>query len=289
LIIVKLNGGLGNQMFQYAFGRNIAEKCKQDLKLDVSDLNTFRIFELNIFPIKIDFATEKDLILFDRRTLSIEKKILQKIKSIFSTSTFFLESDIIEYYQIPDKKFDNIFIKGHWQKEYYFKGIEQIIRKNFSFPVISGDNNLKLLESIKSTNSISLHIRRGDYTLKQNEIVHGILPLSFYMQALLYMKERVNNPTFFIFSDDVEWVQKELSIEGQVFYVKGNENNNAYIDMQLMSYCKHNIIANSSFSWWGAWLNSNTDKIVIAPQQWFVDEIKNTFHKDLVPKEWIRL
>jgi hypothetical protein len=119
--------------------------------------------------------------------------------------------------------------------------------------------------------------------------VHGLLPLSFYREAIQYLQAKTDNPEFYVFSDDVAWVKENLAINGKLYFVTGNEKKHAYIDMQLMAMCKHNIIANSSFSWWGAWLNDHNGKIVVAPRQWFADPVKNVIHNNIVPSQWIRL
>lgn len=289
MIIVKLDGGLGNQMFQYAFGKNFSILYKIPLKLDISSLFEYRKYEIDIFNLDDDIATKEDMLLFDRRNLSLIEKVIFKIKHGFSKPLFLLEKEDDELFSLPAKAPKNILIWGHWQKEQYFKNIEKVIRRDFSFPEITGEANQTFKRLIVRTNSVSVHIRRGDYLLEQNNKVHGIMPLKYYLEAIQYIRERTDNPVFYIFSDDTEWVKENLTIEGEVYFITGNENNLSYVDMQLMSCCKHNIIANSSFSWWGAWLNNYSDKIVIAPSQWFSDPAKNSLHKNIVPKEWIKL
>lgn len=289
MVIVKLYGGLGNQMFQYAFGKNFSIHYKIPIILDITSLFQYRKYELDIFKLDVNFATKEDLFLFDRRNLSLKQRVLFKIKDGFLKPWYIFENEGLELFTFPDKVPKNVMISGHWQSEYYLKNIESAIRRDFLFPSITKESNKIVSSLIHQTNSVSLHIRRGDYLWDQTNKVHGVLPLEYYRHSIQYIREKVKNPDFYIFSDDEEWVKENLAIEGKVYFITGNENTQAYVDMQLMSYCKHNIIANSTFSWWGAWLNGHAGKIVLAPRQWFADPAKNSLHENMVPKEWIRL
>ena len=182
------------------------------------------------------------------------------------------------------KKRINYYI-GYWQSEKFFKDISDEIRKDFSFPKFTSEKNLEILKLIKSYNSVSIHIRRGDYL--QNRGFNGLAPLEYYQKAIEYIKNKIENPHFFIFSNDIEWCRKNLSIENS-YYIDWNRGEESYRDMQLMSLCKHNIIPNSTFSWWGAWLNKNPNKIVIAPEKWFNDCV-NIDYSNIVPETWIKI
>ena len=289
MVIVHLDGGLGNQMFQYAFGRMISEKYSYLLKLDVSALFEYRKYELDIFGIKTEIATKSDLLFFDRRNLSKVQKLVFRLRNLFFKIVYLYENEGQLNMNLPPNLPTHTFVKGHWQSESYFKEIEAIIRKDFTFPALTGESNINMGYSIEGGNSVSVHIRRGDYLLPQNNAVHGLLPLCYYQEAIQYLEAKIDNPVFYVFSDDPEWVTENLHVEAEIHYVKGNENDRSFVDMQLMSCCKHNIIANSSFSWWGAWLNNNLEKIVVAPGQWFAQPEKNDLHKNIVPKEWIRI
>jgi len=183
---------------------------------------------------------------------------------------------------------DNIYLEGYWQSEKYFKHIESIIRNDFTYINETDSDNLKILNRIKGSESIAIHFRRGDYinNRKTNE-VHGICSMEYYNSAVDYIAQKVSSPYFFIYSDDIEWVKRNLSIKYNKMFVDINTPEKASNDLRLISNCKHQIIANSSFSWWGAWLNQNPEKIVIAPKKWFMDEKRNT--SDLIPEKWIRL
>lgn len=291
MLIVKVIGGIGNQMFQYAVGRNIQLKNGGALKLDINGYKyqfdiTPRKFELDIFKLDYKIASQNDiaqLVGFD---------MLNRVFNRFgvdlkSRSKFFFKEKSFAYDSRINKVGNNVYLEGFWNSEKYFVENEKEIRKDFSFRKELMENNKKIAESISKTNAVSIHIRRGDYIYnKKTNQFHGTCDLNYYQRAIDLIKNKVKNPKFFIFSDDLEWVKNNLKIKNAI-YVEGNIDDKSYIDMQLMSLCKHNIIANSSFSWWGAWLNNNPEKIVIAPEKWFNDTTINT--KDLLPEGWIKI
>lgn len=296
MIYIQLNGGLGNQMFQYACGRSLSLKNATKLYLDVKMLNnnkvnttdTIRSFELGIFNIR---KTETRINNF-KKTSFLFFKILNSLTIKFGlnriqTSKYFVEREF-SYNEGINSIGKESFISGNWQSPLYFQSYESIIREDFKFPMLSSLNNIMLLKKIKNTNSVSIHIRRGDYLNSQTHKTHGICSMEYYSRATSYISETQSDPVFFIFSDDIKWVKANLSLEFETYYVSENKDENSYIDMQLMSECKHNIIANSSFSWWGAWLNSNPSKIVISPKHWFKNNEMNEKTKDLIPKTWIK-
>ena len=290
MIVIKLYGGLGNQMFQYSIGCTLAVKNKTELKFDVSwfnyvkDTTTHREYGLNIFNIIENIATQKE----------IDK--MQKCRKIpgrrHFLHNFFIANNSI---YIKEKQFNfnpeilkisnNAYLDGYWQSEKYFKNIENVIRKKFTLKNKFQIKNIELKEKIKNSNSVSIHIRRGDYAKNlKTKSYHGLCPLDYYYQAILNVIDKVTDPILFIFSDDIKWCKENLKIQSPTNFIEKNKD---YEDLILMSLCKHNIIANSSFSWWGAWLNSNPNKIVIVPKKWFNDPNKNT--KDLIPKSWTKI
>ncbi len=297
MICVRLYGGLGNQMFQYAFGLALALENKTELLLDTSHFekeqikvnHTFRPFELNLFNLntkEADLSDIKKLKPFLYRVINVISLYigLQGIQ----TSKYFIENGSFynESIKIIEKQ---CYVSGYWQSYKYFQDIELIIRNNFKFPKNSDVLNIERMEKITNSNSISLHIRRSDYVKNKHHDIHGICSIEFYNESIKYLAERIENPTIFVFSDDIEWAIQNITIAHPVEFITGNTGEKSYLDMQLMSLCKHNIIANSSFSWWGAWLNSYKQKIVIAPQKWYLDEKINSQTGDLIPREWIRL
>jgi hypothetical protein len=297
MICVQLNGGLGNQMFQYACGRAIANKHRTELVLDLSQLHkkvtakgiTKRSFALDIFKIKSSEITLTELHKIKPLIFRLINTLSIKIRSKgIQTPTYFVENkfNYNTNIKIVGKK---CFLSGYWQSAKYFNCIEAEIRKEFTFPNSLTIENEEYLNKIKFTNSVSLHIRRTDFIDNITHDIHGFCPLDYYKEAIEIINNKIKDPVFFIFSDDIEWAKKNLQLNYACSFISGNDKIKSYIDMQLMSACKHNIIANSSFSWWGAWLNLNTSKIVIAPKVWFIDKKLNNQTFDLIPNTWIRI
>ena len=271
MIITKLIGGLGNQMFQYACGSSLADRFNAELKLDITGyetqvkLITPRQYELGEFNITENFATQEEII----------------SKKLFKEKHFHFDSEVLN---LPDET----YLNGYWQCEKYFKNIEKALRKEFTLKFSPDAKNIAFLEQIKTVNSVGLHVRRGDYANNEKtNSFHGLCSLDYYKQAIDYISENTKNPHFFLFSDDIDWVKENLISNYPMTMVDCNNSLQGHFDLSLMKNCKHNIIANSSLSWWGAWLNENSNKIVIAPKKWFNDIEINT--DDLIPDRWIRL
>ena len=295
MIIVKLQGGLGNQMFQYAIGRRLSILLQTNLKLDFSFLNdktpkanfTIRNYELDAFNIAGDFSEYTEIKHFYRNNpISKIKRKLGSLKQINETGHQF-NPKILELK-------GNIYLNGYWQSEKYFNAIRSNLLSEFSLKnslldELEGDKSLlQMKELINMTNSVSVHFRRGDYV---SDLVtsqfHGTCSMSYYQDAIKRILAEIPNPHFFLFTDDQEWVKSQKIIED--FPSTLAITSNMHLDMYLMSLCKHNIIANSSFSWWGAWLNQNPDKMIIAPKRWFAKDDLNQQIPDLIPQNWIRL
>lgn len=297
MIIVKLKGGIGNQMFQYACGKALAHRYNVQLKLDHSFLEdkskredfTYRDYELSAFNIdlKLSLGDLKYLGLFPPQNHL--HRYYYKVKRIISGYEYWNEKQFNFDYAIFDKG-NKLCINGYFQSAKYFENISDIIRADFSFIPQNSDENHILLNHIQvAKNPVCVHVRRGDYLTIGGGTAYNICSLDYYKKAVNIIKNKVNNPTFFVFSaDDPQWAINNLDI-GAPFEIIGNQNTGAfgYENMRLMSLCRHNIIANSSFSWWGAWLNIDPAKIVIAPRKWFNDETIDT--SDLLPETWIKL
>ncbi len=289
-IIIKLQWWLWNQMFQYAYVKALSLRNKQDFKLDFFEYKTyFRPYELEIFDIEKNYASKKQTPFYEN-LYSKNKYIwylLTKFKNICKKLN---KKDYIEKQFNFDSDFFNIkfwYIQWYFQTEKYFIDFENEIRKNFEFIIPPSKKNQKTIQIINNYNSVSIHIRRWDYvTNPKANNVHWTCSLAYYQKAIEVIKTKINNPVFFIFSDDIKWVKDNLKIE-KAYYIDWNNADKNYEDMRLMSLCKHNIIANSSFSWWGAWLNKNQEKIVIAPNKRFNDNKKN--YCDIVPQKWIKI
>lgn len=294
MIIVKLLGGLGNQMFQYAMGRKLAHLHHTSFKFEIDGLlageDIRKTYELGIFNIpEISFTKPGETIPFKRKTRFKSKRLNKVINKLIKRSM------IIEagHYHYNDNfirnSSPNSYIRGLWQSEYYFKDIESIIRNDFSFKYPLEGENLDLANKLKQmTNSVSVHVRRGEFAdnTKYNQLI-GVCDLTYYHEAMKTIEEKLGDIQYLVFSDNIPWVKENLPLNSKAIFVDYNTNKDHYRDMQLMSLCNHNIIANSTFSWWGAWLNKNQDKIVIAPKNWFAGWNYNT--KDLIPYKWIKL
>ncbi len=292
-IISNVIGGLGNQMFQYAAGRALAEKYGVPLLLDTNLLKGYGLhngFELDrVFSIDAHIATDSEIYkLIAWRGTRIGCRLL-RVKSLafLRRKKYYMENGTSfnpEFVSLPE----DCYLSGYWQTERYFKVHEALIREQFRFKLPLTGKNKEFVERIKqSSGAVSLHIRRGDYVSNpQTHAAHGICPIPYYKKAMRYIELQVKNPVYFIFSDDIKWVQDNLPIQQKHYFICHNKGLESYNDMRLMSLCKHHVIANSSFSWWGAWLNSNTDKIVIAPDQWFLNPDWDS--RDHVPPDWFR-
>ncbi len=261
MIIVNFNSQLGNQMFQYAIYRKLQLQGKH-VKADMRYYaNHPQHNALGIFDISLDVASEKEI--------HIERDEYRTYLDRFRRKVFGKRQNIVS--EIEKKSYDyesRIFelkrgyIDGYWQSEKYFEDIENVIRKDFTFPPLNDAANIAFKDRIENSVSVSIHVRRGDYV--------GIFPLldmDYYQSAMDYFRGRYKQVHFFVFSNDLGWCREHFTT-GDVSFVDVNTGKDSYKDMQLMSLCNHNIIANSSFSWWGAWLNVHKDKEVIAPDVW---------------------
>ena len=292
MIVVNLMGGLGNQMFQYALGRRLALHHHTELFLDCTFLNTHnaahikREYELDVFNIQAKIATNDELKKFESlKSNAVIRKLYQWMPFVFSNHliTEKTHSFDVQVQQAPN----NSWINGFWQTEKYFTAIDSIIRSDFTFKLPLTGLNKTLAEKITSCESLGIHIRRGDYTKPEVLAYHGICSENYYYDALEFIRKKTAIQELFIFSDDAEWVKQNLKFDLPTTHIIHNTGKNSFEDIRLMSLCKHNIIANSSFSWWGAWLNTNKNKIVVAPKVWIADPTTDT--KDVLPQNWIRL
>ncbi len=284
MIVVRLDGGMGNQLFQYALGRYLAHKLDATLKLDKSVYTTGnkRQYSLHGLNVQEVFST------------AAEKKALRR-KEFFRRQLNRLGVRIRPYWYTEktsgydaqvEKLVDNVYLEGFWQSEKYFKPVEQLIRQEFIVKEPPSIANRKYLDEINSVNAVSVHVRRGDYVDdKETNAVHGVCSVDYYTEAVTRISAEISNPRFFIFSDDMKWTRENLSpLFHPVVFIDPNQQA-PQEDLRLMSSCKHHIIANSSFSWWGAWLNNDAKKKVIAPRNWFTTLENN----DIIPGGWLTL
>ena len=290
MILVELNGGIGNQMFQYAAAKSLALHHKKELRLDITPSHDKtmpkelkqRPFDLHYFNLPDLIANKGDIKSFIPKTYL--EKISEKTKpnhkrKIYREPFFHYDSNFYNAGQ-------SVYLKGLWQSEKYFHRFKNEIRKAFEFNNDTIKEFTAFTGKLSTQNSVSIHIRRGDYLAKISLEVLGLLPSDYYSRGIELIRSKIPDPVFYFFSDDINWVKDHLQIS-QATYVSTNIAKTHIEDLYLMSRCKHNIIANSSFSWWGAWLNNSPDKIVIAPGKWFNKGPKDT--QDLVPDEWIKI
>lgn len=289
MIIVQIAGGLGNQLFQYAFGRTLALRNGCELKLDLSIFENYEWHEYSLKPfnIKEEIASQKECEILRGQNLPLYKRIQRKL---FDTQPTFIH----EHTLLFDPKYLEVknpaYLSGYWQSERYFSEFKEKIFSEFNIHVKPSAANQSLIDQIRSCNAISLHLRRGNF-IKDESVnkKHGTTSINYYMEAINFICTKIINPVFFIFSDDILWAKENINLNFQSVFVDINSDKTDYEDLRLMSSCQHHILANSTFSWWGAWLNPSPDKIVIAPKIWFADKDFNLQTRDLIPGTWIRI
>jgi hypothetical protein len=290
MIIVELAGGLGNQMFQYAIANTLARKADSEMKIDLSYFENYEWhpYCLDVFKISAGIANNDDVF----RVKRAPNNMIEKMRKYFlnkQPNNIYAEDSLL-FNEKFTKQQKNIYLKGYFQCAKYFIHNRAQILREFQFSKTPSETNKSIIEDINKFESVSLHIRRGNYiNIPSVNKVHGVLNINYYSKAVEYLQKKLGTIKIYVFSDDIEWARINLKFNVSTMFVDINDDKTNFEDMRLMSLCKHNIIANSSFSWWGAWLNQNPRKIVIAPKQWFADSIKNEEAKDIVPDTWIKL
>lgn len=290
MVVVKLMGGLGNQMFQYAAGRALALYHGTQLKVDTTFLErdskgayTQRKYELDIFNAPIVSLATADLERFLSRGDGLARRLANKIMPGLIKNVEFDEHGPTyraDFWQTPR----HVYLNGYWQSEDYFKGYRDVILRDFQIKEAYLNGVGEVLAQIESSNSLAVHVRRGDYVSSAIcNAVHGVCSIDYYELAVAHIAKKQANLSLFVFSDDLPWCKAHLNFAFPVCYV---ETGSAFKDLFLMQQCKHQVIANSSFSWWAAWLNRNPSKSVIAPKVWFQDPEMQS--NDIVPGGWER-
>lgn len=282
MIIVKLISGLGNQLFQYCIGRQLSLARGTELKLDISFFKgqSLRSFRLHHYNIQAEIATEKEVEKFTGiyANTGLYAKVFRKVEKLVPKRNrrLFKEQEWWVYEPELLKASRNIYLDGYWQHYKYFENINPSILSELTVSEPYTPHENELLSAIQENNSVSLHIRRGDYITDPDTYnFMGIMPVEYYDEAIKHMRENVQRPAFFIFSDDLQWAKDNIRVDAPLTFVHLDNGKKDYRELDLMSKCRHNIIANSSFSWWGAFLNRYPDKIVIAPRKWIVPEERN--------------
>lgn len=291
MIIVRLMGGLGNQMFQFAAGKALAMRLGVPLQLDRTFLDyrsenpgyTLRNFELDVFRIGTDIANKSDV---SKMRKPLESRLSRVLPFLFANHVFYETQK--NYMQKFETLSDPVYMEGYWQTEKYFLSIADELREKIFVPVSAiSPKNAELLNEIRNKKSASIHVRRGDYvTSAEANKFHGTCSVDYYERSAKMIAEKTGAEHFFVFSDEPEWVKENIVLPYPTTYISHNVNRESCWDIFLMSKCNHHIIANSSFSWWGAWLNTSREKMVIAPKNWFNDSA--SADNEIIPEGWIK-
>lgn len=290
-IIIRLQGGLGNQLYCYATARALSIKTGKKLYIDTRPIKgegPNRQYDLSVFNIK------------EQHVKGITRWIIRWVASVRLGKLFKIAFPLAWGYRIyrdKEEGFDStifksyrgsIILQGYWQSFKYFETIGEVLKNEFTIKLAPDDLNKRTIEEIDTSESVALHVRRGDYVHNSAaNSIHGTCTVEYYQKAIDYILRQIKNPVFYIFTDDPDWAKVNIQIPAPSIIVKNNLGKNDYEDLRLMTHCKHFIIANSSFSWWGAWLANNPNKIVVAPQKWF--QIDRTPGQDRIPNNWIRI
>jgi hypothetical protein len=296
MIIVRLRGGLGNQLFQYAAAKALADHHHTELKLDLYTYtrHRYRKFELSRFNVDAPEASRSEVHRFTGSNPLVrylnKRENYMRCPKVFAQPHYHFYQD---FFSLPA----DLYLSGYWQSEKYFHPAAAVIRSQYAPKAPLDERTRAMQQKMRSENSVAIHVRRGDYTSAATySSFFGTLSKEYYDNAFARMKEHLADPVFYIFSDDPAWCRQHFAGIEVIDFNKGDD---AFKDMLLMSSCRNNIIANSTFSWWGAWLNSNPDKKVIAPRQWFRENyltrktpvypcrFYNT--SDLIPESWERI
>ncbi len=283
MIIIKLQGGLGNQLFQYAFAKALSKQLNVDFALDDSfysqnitnySQNGIRTNQLSIFDINYSVSNKKNQ---DWNWLLKTLSRSVGLKSYIAEPRF-------EFTDIAVQVKGDVFLDGYWQSERYFSMIQSAIKHDFStFKEPISQAALPILAQIKTTNSVCIHVRRSDYLTNPRYVVLG---LDYYQKAIEWLFDLFTDLHFFVFSDDINWCKANFEGTANFQFVSDNQRFTLRDEFEMMQNCQHHITANSTLSWWAAWLNNNHAKVVICPQKWFFGR---TSTEDLLPKTWIQL
>jgi hypothetical protein len=299
MIVVRLRGGLGNQLFQYAAGFSLAKHVGVPLKLDLYTYtkHKYRKYELHHFNIEEQLATRAEVHRFTGPNFLVrflnKRENYLRCPGVFAQPHYHFYEDFLN---LPAP----LYLSGYWQSEKYFLPIASDIRKMYMLKQPLDARNAALADEMAGTESVAVHVRLGDYVSNvQYQSFFGTLDTAYYRSAIAYLMQQRDNLRFFVFSDSVAKAKSIFADLPKATFVDHNQRGEAHKDLFLMSQCRHNIIANSTFSWWGAWLNANPHKVVVAPQRWFarafntqtlpVYPVRLYNTKDLIPTSWIRL
>lgn len=268
MIISRITGGLGNQIFQYAVGKAVSLKHDVPLKLDITSFENYELhngYRLDQFNVDSEIASLGEIERLKGKD-NLHNKIIRRI----GIKKSYLRERINNLYQSSVFLRDTVYLDGYWQNAQYFNNIQSVIIQDMQLKGSISANAEKFRLQMLTCNSVGVHVRRGDYL--QNSHI-GVLDISYYKNAVRIIEEKIKDPVFYIFSNDMDWCRENFKFIRNIVFVDDTESE--IDDFILQSECDHNIIANSSFSWWTAWLNKNENKCIIAPKKWMVEDRKN--------------
>lgn len=284
VVYVHIIGGLGNQLFQYAAGRALARRYGLRLKLDTSDFHRYKLrpFLLPRYSLEYELVNR-----FEASLLRASKVRFGKLAwTLLDLRVIDEHQEAFQAIRIGSAR--RVYLRGYWQSEKYFEDCAEIIRRELVPRAAPNDENARMLNRIRGGASVCVHVRRGDYVANPSaNAFHGLCGIEYYNAAAEHMTESLGRAVFFIFSDDIKWAKQNLKFPGETHFVSHNSADVPEEDLRLMAACRHHVIANSSLSWWGAWLAKTPEQIVVAPKIWFRGAAKQP--EDLIPPGWIRL
>jgi len=292
MILMRFMGGLGNQMFQYAAAYACAARLGVSLGADVgaytkSDIHQgFELKRIFNLPLRVVDGSEASGFTSVSQYEKVKFAFTHGLFSKFKPRRLVVEPYFNYWPGIVDVD-DGSYMQGYWQSEKYFEDVECSLRKLFTFKLDPGHENSNISGDILKENSVSLHVRRGDYWSDPESMpTHAVDLKNYYQAAISHVCKHVSEPFFYVFSDDCDWAARNVDLPKSSKLIDHNTGKDSCFDMWLMSLCKHHIISNSTFGWWGAWLNDSVDKIVVCPRQWFtVEAMKKLDARDVYPKD----
>ena len=283
MIITEINGGLGNQLFQYAAGLSLSLRHQTQLKTAVQFKNadTSRSLGLSHFNLNLIEASQEEVSqLYSGSAIdrAIQSILPAQFKHVYKEKHFAYQSGF-------EKLGSKVYLKGYWQSELYFSSITEQVKTTFTLKPEYYSSIQSLINEINTSESVSIHVRKGDYLLHPYSDYYASLESAYYNNALAALQENLPQLKLYVFTDDPKWVKENLALPIPYTLISGVQTTSMYEDFQAMLTCKYHIIANSSFSWWTAWLSARDGKKVVAPKEWFKNGPSDT--ADLIPKSWL--
>ncbi len=287
MIVSRIAGGLGNQMFQYAAGRRLAERVGAEFQHDLTPFDTYKLHDCAIRRFSLQ-SRPMDRATLSRLPVRFGGSLWKRLLRIDGPPLALFREKGLAWQPTINTVRDNTYLVGYWQSEKYFAEIRPTLLKEFSLPSPAAGKDLEVMKAMDESTSVMLHVRRGDYVSNAGtNQIHGTCDEAYYYRAVLMLAKEYGPLHLFVFSDDPTWCRENLKFEHATTVVDHNDASRNCEDLRLMSHAKHFITANSSFSWWAAWLSTSPGKIVCAPRRWFQSEGRDA--SDIVPDKWRRM